>query len=88
MLSSAEISDFTRQALDLVLVNSMPTMLAAGITGLVVALLQALTQVQDQGFPTAVKFFAVMGTLYATTSSLAAAMLAYGDVLFNRIANL
>ena len=85
MLSGAQTSELTRQALDLVLTNSMPTMLAAAGAGLAVALLQALTQVQDQGLPTAVKFFAVIATLYMTYATLANSLMAYSELLFAQI---
>lgn len=88
MLTANDINDVSRQALDLVLSGSMPSMLGAGIAGLAVAILQALTQIQDQGLPTAVKFFAVMGVLYVTYISLSSSILSYSEFLFNRIANI
>ena len=88
MLSSSEISEVTRQALDLVLTSSTPTMLAAAVAGIAIALLQALTQVQDQGLPTAAKFFSVMAILYATYSGLSSSLAAYSDMLFSRIATI
>ena len=88
MLTGAQTSQFTQQALDLVLTNSMPTMLAAAVAGLAIALLQALTQIQDQGLPTAIKFFAVMFTLYATYTALAGSLATYGDLIFTTIASI
>jgi type III secretion protein S len=88
MLTTVEITQFTHDALGLVLTNSMPTMLAAAGAGLAIALLQALTQIQDQGLPTAVKFFAVIGVLYGTYTGLASSLTSYTDLLFNRIASL
>ena len=88
MLSPSEINEFTRQALNLVLTNSTPTMLAAAGAGIFIALLQALTQVQDQGLPTAAKFFSVIAVLYATYNTLASSLTVYGDMLFNRIATI
>lgn len=88
MLTASDINDVSKMAFDLVLSGSAPSMLAAGIAGLTIAILQALTQVQDQGLPTAVKFFAVMGVLYATYHGLSASITGYGDMLFGRIAGL
>lgn len=88
MLEASEISAFTHQALDLVLSNSAPAMITAAVAGVAIALLQALTQIQDQGLPTAVKFFAVMGALYATYQGVAHALLSFGELLFTRIATI
>lgn len=88
MLTTADINEFSRQALDLILSGSMPSMIGAALAGLAVAILQALTQIQDQGLPTAIKFFAVMGVLYGTYVSLSSSVLAYSELLFNRIATL
>jgi type III secretion protein S len=88
MLSGAEIADFSSQALGLVLQGSAPPMIGAAVAGVAIALLQALTQVQDQSLPTAVKFFAVMAILYGTYLSMASSIGAFGDMLFDRIASL
>lgn len=50
----------TSQALLLVLTASLPPILAATVLGVLVALIQALTQVQDQTLPSAVKLVAVV----------------------------
>jgi hypothetical protein len=47
---------------------------------------QALTQIQDQGLPTAVKFLAVVFILFATYTSLASSLAAYTITIFNFIA--
>jgi type III secretion protein S len=88
MLTPTEINEYTRAALSLVLTNSTPAMLAAAAAGIFIALLQALTQIQDQGLPTAAKLFAVMAVLYGTYSGLASSLTTYGDFLFSRIASL
>ncbi len=53
----------TSQALLLVLMASLPPILAATLLGVGVALIQALTQVQDQTLPSAVKLIAVVAVL-------------------------
>lgn len=50
----------TSQAMLLVLSASLPPILAATVLGVLVALIQALTQVQDQTLPSAVKLVAVV----------------------------
>lgn len=88
MLSSAEIADFAAQALGLVLAGSAPVMIAAAVAGIAIALLQALTQVQDQALPTAVKFFATMAVIYGTYLGISSSIATFGDALFDRIASL
>ena len=52
--------NLTSQAMLLVLSASLPPILAATVLGVLVALVQALTQVQDQTLPSAVKLIAVV----------------------------
>ena len=59
------IYGLTSQALKLVLVASMPPVIAAALVGILVSLLQALTQVQEQTLPFAFKLMAVALTIYA-----------------------
>jgi hypothetical protein len=47
-MSQAFILDITAKALILVLILSMPPIIAATLMGLLVSLLQALTQIQEQ----------------------------------------
>lgn len=88
MLSTSEIIEFSNQTLTLVLQGSTPAMLAAAVAGIAIAVLQALTQVQDQGLPTAVKFFAVMFILYMTYMGLASSVAVFSETLFERISTL
>lgn len=88
MLTGAQINDVTVQTLSLVFTGSLPAMLACAIAGLSISLLQALTQVQDQGLPTAVKFFAVMATLYMTYLTITNSIVLFTDKLFVMISQL
>jgi type III secretory pathway component EscS len=85
MLSDREILGLASQSLSLVLTGSLPSIAAAAIAGVVVALFQALTQIQDQGLPTAVKFFAVMFALMMTYISTSTAIAAFANLLFGLI---
>jgi len=51
------------EAMVLVLILSMPPIVAAVVVGVSVALLQALTQIQDQTLPYAIKLTATVITL-------------------------
>lgn len=71
-----------REALWLVLVLSAPPILAASIAGLIVAFLQAATQIQEQTLPYAVKFMVVVLALLGTAAMLGGTLLKFADRLF------
>jgi len=85
-MTSSDIVTVSNQALALVLSASVPAILAAAVGGLAISLLQALTQVQDQGMPTAVKFFAVIAVLFFTYTATAGDFMSFGDLIFDKIA--
>lgn len=82
MMTTSELTAVTLQGLDLILYGSAPAIIAAGVAGVTVSLVQALTQVQDQGLPTAAKFFAIMATLYATYMIMSHQLMNYSEKLF------
>lgn len=75
-------------ALVLTLWLSLPAVLAATVVGLLVGLFQALTQIQDQTLPHALKLVAVILVLIATLPWLGGELAAYGDQLFTDFATL
>ncbi|MDI9331894.1 MAG: flagellar biosynthetic protein FliQ [Alphaproteobacteria bacterium] len=85
MLSEKEILSLASQSLSLVLTGSLPSIAAAAISGVLISLIQALTQIQDQGLPTAVKFFAVLLVLFMTYLSTASSIAAFTTHLFAMI---
>jgi type III secretion protein S len=54
-MTHAEIAQLTSDALLLTLILSMPPIVVATLVGLIVSLLQAITQIQEQTLSTAVK---------------------------------
>jgi len=72
-----------REALWLVLVLSAPPILAAAIAGLLVAFLQAATQIQEQTFPYAVKFVVVVVALLGTAAMLGGTLFKFAYRLFS-----
>ena len=70
------------EAMVLVMVLSMPTIIVASVVGVIVSLLQALTQVQEQPLPFAIKLLAVAITIAATAGFLGAEMLQFTMTLF------
>lgn len=82
MLSS-DIIQLTQQALWMVLYLAGPPVIAGAFFGLLVALLQAATQLQEQTVQFAVKLFAIVLTIFATASLMGATLYQYTDRIFS-----
>ena len=78
MLDSQALQ-LTHQALWLVLILSAPPVIVASIVGLLIAFLQAATQIQEQTFQYAAKFFAIVLTIFITASLLGGALYQFSD---------
>lgn len=82
-MSQAYILDLTSKALSLVLILSLPPIIAATVIGLLVSLLQALTQVQEQTLSFAVKLIVVTAVLLLTIPWVGAELLRFTEFLFD-----
>ena len=82
-MANADAIRLTIEALWLVLMLSAPPIVAASIVGILVAILQAATQIQEQTFQYALKFFAVVLAILATASLLGGALYAFADQIFS-----
>jgi len=87
MLQS-ETLQLTYQALWLVLVLSAPPVIVAAIVGLLIAFLQAATQIQEQTFQYAAKFFAIVLTIFLTASVLGGTLVQYTDRVMSGFAGM
>jgi len=67
------------EALWLVLVLSAPPVIAAALVGLVIALIQAATQIQEQTLQYALKFFAIVLTIFITASLIGGSLYQFTD---------
>ncbi|MBM6575272.1 type III secretion system export apparatus subunit SctS [Microvirga sp. SRT01] len=76
----------TNEALWLVLILSAPPIIVASVAGLLVAVVQAATQIQEQTLQYTIKFFAIVLTLFVTASLLAGALYRFGDRVFTEFA--
>jgi len=76
---------FTSQAMQLVLFLSMPAILAATVTGLIVGLFQALTSIQEQTLPHGFKLIAIMFALAITIRVMGPELYAYTVSVFDQI---
>ena len=72
----------TNEALWLVLILSAPPIIVASVAGLLVAIVQAATQIQEQTLQYTIKFFAIGLTLFVTASLLASSLYRYSDRIF------
>ncbi len=77
-----DVIQLTREALWLVLVLSAPPIAAASIVGLVVAFLQAATQLQEQTLTYTLKFVTIAVTLLLTASLIGTSLQHFADRLF------
>ena len=78
----AQAIQLTKEALWLVLTLSAPPIIAATVVGLFVAILQAVTQIQEQTVQYLFKFIAVVITLFLTASLLGGALYHFSDRIF------
>ena len=69
--------------LNIVLVMVLPPLLGAMGVGLVVGILQAVTQVQDQSLPIAFKLLAVILIIVLMGPLLVVPLIRFADQLFN-----
>ncbi len=81
-----QISEALQLSLVLVLQLSMPVVLVATGIGLVVGLLQALTQIQDQTLPHAVKLVGIGIVIMVLGARLSGQLVDYTIQIFARIA--
>ncbi len=85
-MSENELIQFAIDAMMLVLLLSLPPIVAASVVGTLVSLIQALTQVQEQTLSFVLKLIAVIVTLLITTQWVGAELYQLGDNIFNAIA--
>jgi type III secretion HrpO family protein len=81
-MDQAAIIDVTAQALILVLILSMPPIIIATVVGVLVSLIQALTQVQEQTLGFAVKLIVVTLVLLLTASWTGAELYKFTEHIF------
>ncbi|WP_226648317.1 MULTISPECIES: type III secretion system export apparatus subunit SctS [Microbulbifer] len=83
-----DISDLmmlAQEAMMLVLILSLPTIVAASLVGTLVSLIQALTQIQEQTLGFVLKLVAVIFALLATGSWMGAELINLGATAFKSI---
>ena len=81
-MPTIDVIQLTKDALWLVLLLSGPPIVVASIVGLVIAFLQAATQLQEQTFSYTAKFVAIVITIFLTASLLGGALFHFSDKVF------
>ncbi|MBB6413978.1 type III secretion system export apparatus subunit SctS [Mesorhizobium sangaii] len=84
-MSPATLANIAVDALKLTLILSMPTIVVATAVGLVVSLVQALTQVNEQTLPFAVKLICVSLVLLTTGGWMGGELYQYTLNVFDNI---
>ena len=85
-MSQAQLLDYAQTCLLLVLRLSLIPIVVATVIGILVSLLQALTQIQEQTLGFAVKLIAISLTLLACASWLGSSLLLYTQDIFTHFA--
>ena len=84
-MNEADALDMVQAAIWTVVVASGPPVLAAMVVGLIVALIQALTQVQEMTLTFVPKILAVLLTVALSASFIGAQISIFTDTIFSRI---
>ena len=84
-MNGMEVIDIARDAIYTLLMIASPMMLVGLVVGVSIALLQALTQVQELTLVFVPKIFAIFLTLFFTLSFMGDVMHTYVDGLITRI---
>ncbi len=82
---SGDVLSLTQEALWLVLLLSAPPVIVAAAVGLVIAFLQAATQLQEQTVQYLFKFFAIVVTIFVTAMFLGGTLYHFSDRIFGSL---
>lgn len=74
--------EYASECLYLVLMISLPPIAIASLIGILLSLLQAVTQLQEQTLVFGVKLLAVVGTLFVLGGWMSSEILRFGSEIF------
>ena len=80
-----ELSQDVLNAMTLILIMSLPVVGAATVVGLLIGLLQALTQIQDQTLPQGLKLAAAVIVIIALGGAMSERLLSFAIHVFERV---
>lgn len=78
------VLNYAVQAMYLVLMLSLPPIVVASVVGILLSLVQAITQLQEQTLTFGVKLVAVVLTIFMMQAWMGAELLRYGVDIFSR----
>lgn len=84
-MEAQAVIELTYRALQLVIMLLLPPLGVSVVVGLLIAFLEAITQIQDQSIGTSVKIVAVLLTLMLTAHWMGASTLQFGHMLMDLI---
>lgn len=84
-MSEAEIISHASRALLLVLVLSLPPIVVAALVGVIVGLVQALTQIQEQTISFAFKLASIILVIFMMMGWIGSELLGYAADSFRRV---
>jgi flagellar biosynthetic protein FliQ len=87
-MSPEQVLDVAREAIFVLIKLGAPVMLVALVVGVSIALLQALTQMQEMTLSFVPKILAIFLTTLLTLPFMIATLVDFGEELFRRIASL
>lgn len=87
-MTADQVLDVARQAILVLIKLGAPIMLVALVVGVAVALLQALTQMQEMTLSFVPKILAIFLTTLLVLPFMTATLIGFGEELFRRIASL
>lgn len=84
-MNEAEIIDITREAILLVIRIAGPVMLIGLVTGLIIALIQALTQIQEMTLAFVPKIITIFLAIFMLLPLMAQALIAFTEKIADKI---
>lgn len=84
-MNEADALDIMRNAIWTILIAAGPAVLAGMIVGVTIALIQALTQVQEMTLTFVPKIVAVMVVIGLSASFMGAQIALFADLVFSRV---
>lgn len=81
-MADSTVLQITQQALWLVLLLAGPPVVVASAVGILIAFFQAATQLQEQTFQYAAKFFAIVVSIFATATLMGSTLFQFSERIF------
>lgn len=84
-MQNPELVDLLQRAMILLMITAAPTVIVSAIVGLLLAVVQAATQLQDQSIAQAMKLGAVLVVLVLTGGWMSGEILRFADRLLDEL---